>query len=76
MSLFKEFIMETGRKSMPSTNHFIGLHGQLHLVISELLAFTVRLLNLPKYGKLLLRRKRSSIRCILFSQRVYLSFKI
>lgn len=58
------------------TNHFIGLHGQLHLIIAKLLAFTVRLLNLPQYGQLLLGGKSPGIGCVLFSQRVYLSFKI
>lgn len=58
------------------TNHLIGLHGQLHLVISKLLAFTVRLLNLPQYGELLLRGECPGVGCVLFRQRVYLSFKI
>lgn len=55
------------------TNHLVGLHGQLHLVISKLFAFTVWLLNLSQYGQLLLRGKSPGIGCVLFSQGVYLS---
>lgn len=58
------------------TNHFIGLHSQLHLVISKLLAFTVRLLDLPQDGEFLLRGKSPGVGCVLFSQRVDLSFQI
>lgn len=58
------------------TNHFVRLHGQLHLIISKLFTFTVGLLNLPQYWQLLFGGKSASVGRVFFSQRVDLSFQI
>lgn len=61
---------------IPDTNHFIGLHSQLHLVISKLLAFAIRLLNLPQYGQFLFGGNCPGIGRVLFSQGINLPFEI
>lgn len=55
-----------------TTDHLISLHGQLHFVIPKLLAFAVRLLDLPQNSKLLFRREGPGVGCVILCQGVYL----
>ena len=60
-------------KGGTTTDHLISLHGQLHFVIPKLLAFAVRLLDLPQNSKLLFRREGPGVGCVIFCQGVDLT---